>query len=655
MTTFPPSPRNWLRPSAQPPLTTHQNLLFHGDNKDVLAYLLCNGYRGKVNLVYIDPPFDSGADYVRKVELRGLKGTAKLECEAYTLGEQIQYTDIWANDNYLQFMYERLQLLRELLDDQRGLIALQCDWRKGHHLRCLLDEVFGAENFRGEVLIRAGTKNVQSQFEEVSSLTTGNNSIFLYTKSRDAKLPKLIDRLPEYVPGKWDTFWRGTDRPTMRYPLFGQNLTDGQWRWEEKRARQAARNYETYIDRFVEIMSLDEYYLSVLEADSSKLDFIRKDDSDTVQYYVPPRNYKLLSNVWFDISYRGTQTNYPTEKHEEPAIRLFEWLTQPGDLVLDCFIGSGTTAAVAQKLGRRWIGCDINKGAIQTTSKRLQTIINEQLHSSRAEPPSLPGLEDDAGQAGTETSPYSPVFSFAAYRVNDYDLQIQHNEAVQLACEAAHVERTRSDAFFDGAQDDRLVKIVPLNHPCTLLDLELVTRELHKRKDDHRDVLIVCLGKETTVDAWVEDWNKRQPIAARSGRKARRINQLEVLELRTSRKYGELFQHDPASATINIRRSKGKLQVEIEDFISPTILKRLKNDQGVLSVKVTDWRSMVDCLLIDSDYDGEVFNVCHSDVPAKKTDLVSGKYTLPAPRKSATVAVKLIDMLGEEVLETAKV
>jgi len=84
-----------------------EGLLFHGDNKEVLAHLLANGFRGKIKLIYIDPPFDSGADYLRKVSLRGAKGTAKLDGESYTLGEQIQYTDIWANDNYLQFMYER--------------------------------------------------------------------------------------------------------------------------------------------------------------------------------------------------------------------------------------------------------------------------------------------------------------------------------------------------------------------------------------------------------------------------------------------------------------------------------------------------------------------------------------------------------------------
>ncbi|HET91275.1 MAG TPA: site-specific DNA-methyltransferase [Chloroflexi bacterium] len=128
-----------------------EGLLFHGDNKDVLAWLLAHGYRGKVNLIYIDPPFDSGADYVRRVELRGRNSTTKLTGEAYTLGEQVQYTDIWINDTYLQFMFERLLMLRELLAED-GSIYLHSDSHKTHHLRCLMDEVFGAENFRNDII-----------------------------------------------------------------------------------------------------------------------------------------------------------------------------------------------------------------------------------------------------------------------------------------------------------------------------------------------------------------------------------------------------------------------------------------------------------------------------------------------------------------------
>ena len=144
----PASPDLWINwPSAYP----KGGLLFNGDNKEVLAHLLANGFRGKVNLIYIDPPFDSGADYVRKVSLRGTKGTAKLGGESYTLGEQIQYTDIWANDNYLQFMYERLLLLKELLAEN-GSIYLHCDWHKVQFLRLIMDEVFGSENCRNEIV-----------------------------------------------------------------------------------------------------------------------------------------------------------------------------------------------------------------------------------------------------------------------------------------------------------------------------------------------------------------------------------------------------------------------------------------------------------------------------------------------------------------------
>jgi DNA methylase len=144
----PADPEAWKDwPAAYP----KGGLLFHGDNKEVLAHLLANGFRGKVALVYIDPPFDSGADYVRRVSLRGAKGTAKIDGEAYVLGEQIQYTDIWANDNYLQFMYERLLLLRELMGSN-STIYLHADPSKNYQLRLLMDEVFGADSFRNEII-----------------------------------------------------------------------------------------------------------------------------------------------------------------------------------------------------------------------------------------------------------------------------------------------------------------------------------------------------------------------------------------------------------------------------------------------------------------------------------------------------------------------
>jgi len=127
-------------PATYPP----GGLLFYGDNKEVLATLV-KDFRGKVKLIYIDPPFDSGADYVRKVQLRGVASVGALAGEEQSLLEQVQYSDIWANDSYLQFMYERLLLLKELLFEDDS-IYLHCDWHKNHLLRAIMDEIFGVEN-----------------------------------------------------------------------------------------------------------------------------------------------------------------------------------------------------------------------------------------------------------------------------------------------------------------------------------------------------------------------------------------------------------------------------------------------------------------------------------------------------------------------------
>jgi hypothetical protein len=377
-----------------------------------------------------------------------------------------------------------------------------------------------------------------------------------------------------------------------------------------------------------------------------------------------------LQDMWWEISaeaseeemleveaaadvWRGVRTlqgnssealGYPTQKPEALLGRIIRASSNPGDVVLDSFVGSGTTAAVAQKLGRRWIACDVNKGAIQTTARRLQAIIREQMQR----PPPLPlkgGGEggDRHSDAGAQPSPAQ--LSFSVYRVNDYDLQVQHNEAVELACEHLGVSRDRRDGFFDGTLGKRLVKIVPFNHPLSPVDLEEVRKELAARPEEDRGVVVVALGKETAVDAWLEDWNRLR-------KQGDVPNKIEVIELRTDPRYGGFFEHQPARARVKIRRSGGKIHVEVRDFISPTILERLKTQAGLLAPSIDDWRAMVDSVMIDPAYDGQVFRIVLADVPARKTDLVVGTYELEAPASSTTVAVKITDMLGEEVLQT---
>ena len=601
-------------------------LLFHGDNKDVLAWLLAHGYRGKVNLIYIDPPFDSGADYVRRVQLRGVR-SVKLEGESYTLGEQIQYTDIWANEMYLQFMYERLLLLKELLADS-GSIVMHCDYRKTHHLRLLLDEVFGAENLQNEIVWQKTrvSKAQSSTFGNIhdalwifssGQARTFNPQFKPYDEDYIASHYNLVDEKGQRY-GLWD-FTQGGSGPPRRFgdkeipPPPGKH-----WIWSQDRIDKAMPQGR-------------------IEFTSSGMPRLRR--------YLDEAKGKQIGDLWTDIFDVNSQAlerlDYPTQKPEALLERIIRACSNPGDLVLDCFVGSGTTAAVAQKLGRRWIAADVNKGAIQTTSKRLQAIIREQVEAG-AVPQQLTlqtsEVSEDLGGLGPA------ALSFSVYCVNDYDLHIQHNEAVNLAVELIGIERIKTDVFFDGTLGRRLVKIVPFNHPLTPLDLQLLQDEFKARPDEERDVVVVCLGQEMAVDSWLEEYNKRRPV-----------NKIEVIELRTDQKYGKVFVHQPAQAQVKVERQDGKVVVEIEDFISPTIVERLEMDTPLFKAQIPDWRAMVDVVLIDTAYDGEIFNITLSDVPERKNDMVSGRYELEAPDDPTTIAVKIIDMLGEEVLVTAEV
>lgn len=359
-----------------------------------------------------------------------------------------------------------------------------------------------------------------------------------------------------------------------------------------------------------------------------------------LKVYLDEQDGMAAGDIWNDIqalrSWHVESVDYPTQKPETLAGRIVAASSALGDIVLDCFCGSGTTIATAQKLGRRWIGGDINKGAIQTTAKRIQEVIRAQAQQAAApQQGELIGAAEPAQKPGQ--------FAFATYRVNDYDLQIQHNEAVELACQHLGVTRTRTDSFFEGTQGGRLVKIVPFNHPLTPLDLEAVRNELKTRPTEERDVIVVCLGWQHDARTWVETYNRNRPV-----------NKLHVVELRTDRKLGGIIKHEPLTARVSAKRTgKGasaQLVVEVQDVVSPTIMQRLNLEQGVFRAQITDWRAVVDCILVDMQYDGQVFNVALADVPERKQDLVNGRYELPAPPAGSTVAVKIIDMLGEELV-----
>lgn len=362
------------------------NRIIHGDNLEVLKSLLPE-FEGKVNCIYIDPPYNTGNegwvynDAVNDPKIKKWLGQV--------VGKEGE--DLSRHDKWLCMMYPRLKLLHRLLADD-GFIFISIDAFEFGNLKILLDEIFGLSNFRNCIAVRRGVKNVQSQFEDLQALSLGHEYIFLYSKNSTSKLPKLTKAHDEVKPGKWDTFWRGTPRPTMRYEIFGINPTTGQWRWEIGRTTRAIKNYENFLAHHASSISIDDFFLSHLQATNEKLDFVRASTDGVAQYYVPPQGSKLANDQWMDITLSGAFTDFDTEKNVLLLDRIVEWITndQPNATILDSFAGSGTTAHAVINLNakdngnRRFILVETMDYVETITAERVRRVMSGYGEGSKA-------------------------------------------------------------------------------------------------------------------------------------------------------------------------------------------------------------------------------------------------------------------------------
>ncbi len=544
------------------------NKLFWGDNLQVLSHLL-KEYRGKIDLIYIDPPFDSKADYVKKVKIRG----QKIEGQQKGLLEEVQYMDIWENDEYLQFMYERLQLLRELLSE-KGSIYVHVDWHKSSSIKTILDEVFGEQNFRNEIIWA-----YQGSGQSEKQLKRKHDNILFYSKSESNVF-------------NWEDI--GIELSERQRAKFSEIDSDGK---KFKTYYHSGKEYKQYLDE---------------------------------------DGRQKLTDVWTDIYIIQSwdeKTDYPTQKPEELLERIILASSNVGDLILDCFCGSGTTLAVAQKLGRRWIGCDINLGAIQTTTKRLNQI-----------------LEDQKQQKLTEE--FKGLRSFKVYNVNDYDIFKNEVESKEIIMDIYGVEPIKQ-SYFDGILDDNLVKIMPLNRVLNKLDIENLIKEIERNIDQFT-------GKTTSTQD--EETYEQEVIVYASGVELDALEYLkkenktgvkvEVRDIQADKK--NLIFKQPPEAKIEVRKEGNKSIIEIKDFYSPILIKKLEleNEKQLNSkenVLVEDFKQIIDSVCIDTNYDGKLFNAEIMDLPDKK-NLVLGRYEYEYEK--GVVAVKIIDVLGEEYFET---
>ena len=341
------------------------NKIFWGDNLQVMSHLL-KEYRGKIDLVYIDPPFDSNADYKKEISLKGKK--TKNDQSNF---EEKQYTDLWNNDDYLKFIYERGILLRELMSD-KGAIFLHCDWHKSHYLRCVLDEVFGQDNFVNELIWKrkGGSAGTTNRFGVVT------DTILFYKKSNEFNLRPMYtrdnDEAKEYIKKRFNKELNG--RRYMVAPI-------------ERNAALGTREnliyeYNGYTPQYGWMMSKER--LEKFDKED-RLEW-NSNGKPVRRVFLDSYKGQPIENLWSDIfvinPMASERLNYPTQKPEALLERIMLASSNPGDIVFDCFMGSGTAQAVAMKNGRKFIGADINLGAIETTIKRLNSL-GEELSISK--------------------------------------------------------------------------------------------------------------------------------------------------------------------------------------------------------------------------------------------------------------------------------
>ena len=318
-----------------------------------MIYLLNEGFAEKIDLIYLDPPFCSGAKYFQRVESN----------------EKPAFEDMFRGEikEYLAMIYPRLEVIRKLMSS-RGSIFVHLDWHIVHYVKVLMDEIFGYENFRNEIIVKRGRrKNLLYQFKSIDRMHVANDSILWYSKSVNTKFQHPIIR--KKTDAKWMGFWSNINRPTMRYELFDFVPDRGQWKWSNSRALKAVENYRLYEGTSTNI-PLQDYWIQT----GKRLEFIRKRPGVKYpEYWIPPKSHVILDNNWTDIEAYSYSTGYDTEKHIQLLERIIGQFSLENDLTADFFCGSGTALVVAQKLGRKWIGCDSSEAAINVAKGRLVT------------------------------------------------------------------------------------------------------------------------------------------------------------------------------------------------------------------------------------------------------------------------------------------
>lgn len=585
------------------------NRLIWGDNLLAMQALLANGYAGKIDLIYIDPPFTSNADYSLKVIVEG----KQLEKEASII-ERLAYTDTWEGglDSYLDMMYPRFQLMKRLLSD-RGNIYIHCDWRVSSYLRLLMDEVFGGDNFMCQIIWKRSSIRKAASKKWLSV-----DDVLLVAHKSDNFTFNVV-----YLPYSEEYKKR-----------FNQKDENGYYYW-------------------IDIGTYSQERLEKLKAEGR----VRMPDNPNahprIKHYLHEGKGVQPDNVWTDIVPINSQANealgYPTQKPEALLERIIKASSNEGDLVADFFCGSGTTMAVAERLNRRWIGCNLDKVGIQVSRNRL------------VEQGAKPFLLENIG-------------NYQRHMIYLSGSKINEMQKIILKLYGAEPRSDRPDLGVR-AHEDKDSELVYVGYP----DRPVTAKKIIELAQDAQ-ILDGTGYKTLTVLAWDYDYNFSTELESR--RKAQKeklpvqINSLAIPPeiynyLKKAKNEDELdglrnkitFHEKPY-----LRVSQPEVTDAGDDKVVITIgIERYvlmnfpipENQQAELRKAIKDnFAALIDYWAIDWDYDGQTFKSTWQAIrgngkQAKTVITTASSLELTAEKR--TIAVRLVDVFGNDASATVEV
>ena len=603
-----------------------RNRLIWGDKKYVLPSLLPE-FAGKVNLIYIDPPFATGADFSFTAQIpedptTGDEGQSFVKQPSMI--EQKAYRDTWGRglDSYLQWFYEAAILLHELLAET-GSIYVHCDHRVNASARIAMDEVFGRDNFINEIVWKRTTAHGDAT-QGARRYDIVHDSLLFYSKNESRYVWNT-----QYVPFSDDQIKQQYNKAEngRRYRLVTPTAKKpgGDTSYEWNGVRPPEGRYWAYSR--AKMREMDEqgrlYYSST--------------GQPYIKYYLDERPGVAAQSMWADIMLAPTaleRVGYPTQKPEALLDRIVKASSNDGDLVLDCFIGSGTTAAVAEKLNRRWIAADLGRFAIHTTRKRLLSI-----------PEVRPFVVQNLGK-----------YERQAWQVAEFGQDSERAANAQsryrrFILDLYHADPLDGYAWLHGVKAGHFVHVGSVDAPVVVGDVRAIAQEFWKAAGrgagattNNVDVLgwdfafeMNELGRKMAADANIRLAFKRIPR--------------EVLEKKAVDQ-GDIKFFELAALDVRVGSDPQRtLVVELGDFVVPP-------DDVPEDVQraITHWSQLIDYWAVDWDYRDDTFHNEWQSYRTKKDPklALSARHQYDA-RGSYTILVKVIDILGNDTTKSLTV